>query len=271
MSQTAAKPKPQQPDEHPLANLLFNVALPAIALTQIPKRGWFGEASPTWALCLALAMPLIYGIWHFNKKREVNFLSVLGFFASLLNGSFGLLELDPIWFATKELSVPALIGIGFLASHKWGQPLIRTFLWSPQIFKTDLVDEAVATQGKQAGFNRILFRASLIGCLAFIASGVASFFLALYLLEGTRPDTPEYVEGIGKVTWVSFLALGLPLVAVMGFSLWQLVKGIEGLVGLTWDDIVHGEAKSVRVEKGKVEDSASSSPPAPGPAAGGEA
>ncbi|MDG4870470.1 MFS transporter, partial [Guyparkeria sp. 1SP6A2] len=67
---------------------------------------------PTWALFVALAFPLIFGIVSFIQERKINFYSALGLISVLLTGGIGLLQLDPAYIAIKEAAIPGIIFIG---------------------------------------------------------------------------------------------------------------------------------------------------------------
>src|SRR5687768_7595101 len=108
--------------ENPLVNILFNIVLPAVILAKLSSPERLG---PVNGLLLGLAFPLGYGIWDFARKRKANVFSVLGFVSILLTGSFGLMQLDGIWFAVKEAAIPLLIGLATVVSLKTRYPLVR--------------------------------------------------------------------------------------------------------------------------------------------------
>ena len=99
--------------ENPLVSLLFNIAIPALILYKLSTPERLG---PVWGLLAGLAFPLGYGLYDFARRRRTNFISILGFVSILLTGGFGLMELDGIWFAVKEASIPALIGLAVIGS-----------------------------------------------------------------------------------------------------------------------------------------------------------
>ena len=70
MSETKTKSDSQQQDT-PLADILVNVLAPVLILSKCSRDGEsFWHLGPYLAMGLALAIPLIYGIWHFIKVRN---------------------------------------------------------------------------------------------------------------------------------------------------------------------------------------------------------
>jgi len=96
-------PKPKQ--EHPLANILINVIIPVLVLSFLSKdpdlqeklgkavRPW--HIGPIYAMIVALALPLGYGIWHFIQTRKPNFFSGLGLISIALTGGLTLYLWNP--------------------------------------------------------------------------------------------------------------------------------------------------------------------------------
>ena len=50
-------------------NIIFNIALPVLILTKLSKENYLG---PTYALLLALSLPIGYGIYEFIKTKKIN-------------------------------------------------------------------------------------------------------------------------------------------------------------------------------------------------------
>ena len=80
---------------------------------------------------------------------------------------------------------------------------------------------------------------------------MANFVISMYLLDGTEGGSEARMKAVGKQTWVTYLVIGVPLMGIMLFALWRLFKGIEKLTGLSMEDLMHGQAKSVQVKKGE--------------------
>ncbi|MDX1678049.1 VC0807 family protein, partial [Arsukibacterium sp.] len=96
------------------SNMIFNIAIPAIILSRFSGEDALG---PVWGVVVALAFPLLFGLWELKLSGKVNFYSILGIISVLLTGGISLLQLDPAYIAIKEAMIPALIGIIVLISQ----------------------------------------------------------------------------------------------------------------------------------------------------------
>jgi hypothetical protein len=226
----AAPPK----SENLLLNIACNVVAPAVILTQASKFAWLG---PKAALLIALAFPLAYGLVDFARRRSFNMLSGLGFCSTLATGGLGLLRLEPFWFAVKEAAVPTLIGLAILASQRTKRPLVRSLLFNEQVVDVLRVETALATHSQRDAFARLLASASWMLASSFALSAVLNFVLARIIITA-MPETPLFNEQLGRLTWISYIVIMLPSLAIMLFALWRLMTGLEKLSGLTIDEIL---------------------------------
>lgn len=231
MTTTTHAPAPKR--ENLLLNLAFNIAVPMLILSQLSDR--LGSMP---ALLLALAFPLGYGVFDFWRRRSVNFVSGLGFFSTLATGGLGLMRLEPFWFAVKEASVPALIGLAVLASQRTKRPLVRQFLLNEQVINLPRVNAALDAHGMRGAFNDLLAASSLLLAGSFFLSALLNFALARYLITAL-PDTPEFNAQYGRMLGWSWPVIVLPSMAMMILALWRLVKGLERMTGLKLDEILH--------------------------------
>ncbi len=228
MSATAPK------KENLLLNIACNVVAPALILSKLSKPELLG---PKFGLLVALAFPLGYGLYDLVKRRSFNFLSALGFASTLATGGFGLLRLAPFWFAVKEAAVPTLIGLTVVISQWTKKPLVRTLLFNEQVIDVPRVETALDSRGERAAFTRLLNGSSWLLAFSFAVSAVLNFALARYLITA-MPDTPEFNEQLGRMTWWSWPVIVVPSMVIMMFALWRLLKGLEKLSGLTFEEIL---------------------------------
>ena len=63
-----ANSKPPQKQESLLANLLINIVIPALILAKLSGDEWLGTK---WAIVVALAFPLLYGLRDFLQNGRV--------------------------------------------------------------------------------------------------------------------------------------------------------------------------------------------------------
>jgi len=240
-------------------NMILNVILPSLLLT---KGGpWLG-LSPAPVLITALTLPLAYGIYDFLTREKVNMFSIIGFVSVLITGAVGLFEnIDTKWIAIKEAAVPLLFGIAIYASSFTKKPLIRSLLFSPELFDVELIEDSLDEKGTRSDFENVISSCTVWVVGSFILSAILNYVLAEWLVQSPS-GTPEFNSEIGKMTALSWPVIALPTTAVMMVALMKLMKGIEKATGHNLDDVLHPEvrdklaAKEEALEKKKAEKAA---------------
>ncbi len=235
-------PTPTHKPENLWLNLAFNVVAPALILSRLSGGHALGPAG---GLVVALAFPLGYGVWDFAVRRKTNFISVLGFVSVLLSGGLGLLKVDGFWFAVKDATVPALIGAAVLLSMRMREPLVKTLLFNEAVMDVPRIEAALQERGAATAFGALLRRATVLVAASFFLSGGLNFVLARHLLRGPG-GTPEFNAQLAKMHWLSWPVIVVPSMIMMMIALWQLVKGLENLTGLTSDEVFKAEKKSAQ-------------------------
>jgi len=220
--------------ESMLLNLLCNLVLPTLILTKLSGDNYLGIKL---AIVVALAFPIIYGIHDFLTRGKLNFFSGLGIASVTLTGGISLLEMDAVYIAIKEASIPGLLGIATLISLKTSQPLIRTLILNDAILDVEKINRALAEKDCQLEFNQLLLNASWILAASFFLSSILNYILAAVILTAD-PGTVAFNEQLGKMTALSFPVIALPAMAVMMGNLFYLFRGIGKLTGMTLEDIV---------------------------------
>jgi len=217
-----------------LLNLLCNLILPTLILTKLSGDNYLGIKL---AIVVALAFPAIYGIHDFLTRGKLNFFSGLGVVSVTLTGGISLLEMDAVYIAIKEASIPGVLGIATLISLKTSQPLVRTLILNDAILEVEKINKALAENNCQLEFNRLLLNTSWILAASFFLSSVLNYVLAVVILTA-EPGTVAFNEQLGKMTALSFPVIALPATAVMMGNLFYLFRGIGKLTGMRLEDIV---------------------------------
>lgn len=230
--------KPATKRENLLLNLVCNIAVPALILSKLSGPTRLG---PVYALVVALLFPLGYGVWDFLRRREANFVSIIGFVSVLCTGGLGLLHVGGFGFAVKEAAVPAVIGLAVLASLKTKRPLVHTFLYNPQVIDSERVDARLAERGTRPGFDRLMASSSYFLAFSFAVSAVLNFGLARYLLRAPA-GTEEFNAQLARMHVLSWPVIVVPSMAMTMFALWRLLTGLKTLTGLTTEEILHPQA-----------------------------
>ncbi len=226
--------KAPEKQESLLINLAFNLLVPTLVLTKLSGEDFLGIKL---AIVVALAFPIIYGLHDFFTRGKLNFFSALGVVSVTLTGGISLLELDAIYIAIKEASIPAIFGAATLISLKTSQPLIHTFLLNDSILETQQISAALIENGRQSEFDKLLFNASWILAGSFFLSSLLNYLLAVIILTAD-PGTVAFNEQLGKMTALSFPVIALPAMLVMMGNLFYVFRGITRLTGMSLEEII---------------------------------
>ena len=249
----ATKQAPQR--ENIWLNLGLNVLIPSLLLTK--GQGWLeklagrmsvfdglltglneaGVKTSAVVLVIALAFPVLYGIYDFVVRKKYNFFSVLGFVSVLISGGIGLFELNKDWVAVKEAAIPALFAIAVLVSLKTPFPLVRTFLFSPEIFDVPKIETALAEKGQQQPFEKLMARCTVMLSGSFVFSAILNFFLAKYFIRSDTNSDAFAVE-LGKMNFWSWPVITLPSMVIMFYILTQLINGIHAYTGYDLEEVM---------------------------------
>ena len=246
-----AKPKP----ENLVLNLLCNLAIPTAIWSWGSGEKGLG---PKWGLIVAVAFPLGYGLYDFAVRRRFNFISIVGFASVLITGGFTLMQLSGFWFAVKDAALPTLIGLAVLASMHAKEPLVHEMLFNPQVIDVDKVSAALDERGAQGSFQSLMRSASQLLALAMFVSAVLNFFLARYLLRSPAGSVAFNAE-LARMHCASWIVMLLTSMPMMMYALWRLLKGVEQLTGLSFDDIMH-QPQEKKPEAAKITPPADGSP-----------
>ena len=231
---SAPEKRAPEKKESLLLNLAFNIAIPTLVLTKLSGDDHLGIKL---AIVVALSFPIIYGIRDFFTRGKINFFSALGVISVSLTGGISLMELDTVYIAIKEASIPALFGLATLVSLKTSQPLIHMFLLNDAVMNTDKIKAALEANNNQAAFDRLLVNASWILAGSFLLSAFLNYFLAIYILTAD-PGTIEFNEQLGKMTALSFPVIAVPAMLVMIGDMLYLFRGIKRLTGFSLEEII---------------------------------
>ncbi|WP_323844840.1 VC0807 family protein [Microbulbifer magnicolonia] len=224
----------QPKKESLLANLLLNIVIPTLILTKLSGDDWLGTK---WAIVVALAFPLLYGLRDLLQSGKVNFFSALGIISILLTGGISLLELDAKYIAIKEAAIPGLLGIATVASLYTRWPLVKTLIYNDRILDTAKIARVLAGNGNESAFERTLQQASWMIAGSFFLSSTLNYILAEVLLQ-SPPGTEAFNEELGKMTALSFPVIALPATIILMLVLFFLFRRIGKLTGLKLEEIM---------------------------------
>jgi len=252
---------PKTAKEHPLANILINVLIPVLVLSllskdpaiqeKLGKTAKFWHIGPLYAMIVALALPLGYGIRHFIRTSKPNFFSALGLVSILLTGGLTLYlwnkdgsvkENAGILFGLKEASIPLVLGFAILTSARTASPLLNVFLYNDNLFDIQKIEQKVAELGNKSAYQTLLMQSTRLFSASFFLSSAMNLCLALWFFRGfdhKAIDALEIYNGIiGKLTGWGFAVIGIPILGFLFLILRRLLKGLNVLTGLKDEELM---------------------------------
>jgi len=226
--------------ENPYINLVFNIILPLVILTKLSKEEYLG---PVWGLIVALAFPIIIGLYEFFVKKQKSVTSIIGFVGVLLTGVIGLLKFPPQWIAVKEAAIPLLIGIGILTSTNTTWQVISKFIYTKEIFDIDVIENKLNTNELQSQLKSKLTKANIFLSFSFFVSAVLNYILAKKIVH-SLPGTAQFNEEIGKMTMLSFPVIALPSFLITLLIFWYIIASIKKLTQFSTDEVLSENLRS---------------------------
>jgi hypothetical protein len=247
---TTSHSKPKK--ENILLNIGFNIIVPYLLLTK--GYDWCGSHLEDFLqiskddtlvdsiiLVIALSFPVSYGILDYIRRKKLNYISVLGFVSVLLTCGIGLIPGATVsMFAIKEAALPTILAIATIVTLKTKTPLVKLFLYNPQVIQVNLVDQALVERGTTDQFHHLLKKCTWFIALTFIMSACLNYILAIYVVK-TEPfiDMRSFNQEVGTMMALSFPIISLPCMIVSAYTFWLLIKGIRQLAGLSLEEVLN--------------------------------
>ena len=239
--------------ESPLISILFNIFIPVLILkngnnwifkTLVYFKFNLQESSiinlSSVTFLIALAFPITYFIYDFFKRKNFNLISILGFINVLLTGGIGVFGakfgLSKNWFVFKEGFLPLVIGFLLLIMKKYRQDSFNKILLNEALFDNYKIKNSIKEE-KQNEFEKLLGRASAHFILGLFISSIIQFILASIIVV-SNPGEPSFNDQVATMTWVSYFAVLVPTMLVVGKGYWELIVGIEKITDIKKEDFL---------------------------------
>jgi hypothetical protein len=222
--------------ENPWLNLGFNIILPSVVMAKADD--WLG-IDPLIALVIALLFPLSYGLIDFIRSKRCNIFSVVGFLSILLTGAIGLLRLPQEYIAIKEAFIPSLLGLIVFISAFTRYPLIKALLFNDRIMDMDLINGRLIGEENGEKFQKLLRMSTLQFSLSFLLSAVLNYGLARYFIR-SETGTVAFNKELARMTFWSYPVIMVPCTLVLMVTLIELMKHLEKLTHLSWEEMFLG-------------------------------
>lgn len=224
----------QEYKPRPLIDLAVSILIPSVILMKLSGDEKLGA---TYALILALAFPISWGVYELTTHKHRNYIALLGVISVLLTGGIGLLKLDSQWLAVKEAAVPSVIGIGVLIAHKLGYPIIRKLLLNPKLFNIQLIEKELEVRKNRQKFERRMDNANYLLASTFVFSAVMNYLLAKWIVKSDS-GTSAFNEELGRMTLLSYPVIAIPSMIMTLCIVYFLWRTINSLTGLSLEEIV---------------------------------
>lgn len=233
MSETQDEVTPQKGGGF-FANLIFNILIPTLVLTQLSAPEYLG---PVWSIVVALSFPIGYGLWDLKQSGKVNGFSILGIVSVFLTGGISLLQLDPKYIAIKEAAIPAIIGIGVFFTQDTRYSVVKILILNDQLLRLDALKQALEEANNTALFDKKTKVATTIIASSFFLSSILNYVLAKVILV-SAPGTTEYSQELGKMTALSYPVIMVPSMIILIGAMWYLFSQIRKCTGKGFDSFM---------------------------------
>lgn len=228
--------------ENPFISLIVNIIAPYLILTK--TSDFLGEGGPTWALVLALSLPVFYGLHDYFQNDRTNYISIFGVFNTLFTGGFALLELSSTWFIVKEAAFPFLLGVFVLASSISRKPVVKFMFNFSQIMDLDKINHRLKEFNNYENYEKLLLRTNNLFSISFFISAFLNFMLAYWVFKDIDPSLSDKLrtealnQQIADMWWMGYVVIALPLTAFLMVILFKLLNGLKDLTQLELDEII---------------------------------
>lgn len=236
-----------------LLNVFLSVLAPVLVLDHCSASGdSFWHLGTTWAMVVALSLPIGCGIYSFVTEKKVELLTVFGLLGTILTGvvtvyantgeGMAIRPDTPWWYAAKEGLIALLLAGAMLVNTRKEGSMLRAFVYSDAIFDVKNIEKAVSENGQRAQYDGVLDRAAYMTAGSLFFSALANFALALYFLlpvpEAPAAEQAElYNYAVSKMTWMGLLIIGVPLLITLMMVMRYLSLKLVEVSGLGEDRI----------------------------------
>jgi hypothetical protein len=242
--------------ENPILSLFCNILIPVIILKNGNK--WINKIlikyhGEEWAyqnstivdissivFFIALIFPVIYFFYDLLNRKNINLISILGFINILLTGGIGIFGarfgLSKNWFILKEGMLPILIGLMLIIMSKFRQSSFKNILLNKVLFDNDKISISIK-EDMRYEFEYIVRKAGYHLIAGFFISSIIQFGLA-FLIVVSNPGESSFNKEVSTMTWVSYVAVLLPTMLIVGKGYLGLISGIEKITGLKKEEFL---------------------------------
>lgn len=237
-----------------LLNVLLSVLAPVLVLDHCSTSGpGILELGTTWAMVVALSLPLGCGVWMFLERRKVDPITLFGLMGTILTGvvtiyantgdGAAIRPDTPWWYAGKEALIALLLGGAMLVTARRSDSMLRLFLYSDSLFDVRRIEKIISEKQMEKAYDSLLWKASAFTACTLFFSAAANFGLSLYFLlpvlnQPADKQVLEYNYAVSSMTWWGYLVIGVPLMITLIMVMRFLLRQLGELTGLSRDELM---------------------------------
>ncbi len=234
------KPKSKAPPaENGFASIFINILIPVFILNKGHTYGLSAKQS----LFIALAFPLIGGLFSYIKQNKFNFISLLGLINILASGTLSVLGLGGIWFSIKEAIFPLLIGIFVYFSSFKSEPFFANLFLNPQAFNVELIENKIQENKMEIEFKQLMKKSTIWLSGSFLMSAFLNFALAQYIFkpieDSVSLEQKQIIlnQQLSQMTMYSMFVILIPSIIFLGLILYFAFNKLKHLTGLNLEQL----------------------------------
>ena len=225
--------------ENPFLSLIANIFFPVMILKN--GESWLEDYNQYFSLeiqsftfLIALLFPFTYFFFDLYNRKNINFISILGFVNVLLTGGIGIFGekygLTRISFILKEGLMPIIIGTFLIFLSKFKKETFDKMILNEALFDVEKIKEDQNSENLKQ-IETYTTKAGYYFIAGFFISSIIQFILASIIVTD-NPGDPSFNEQVSTMTWVSYIAVLGPTIIIVGKGYLNLINGIGKITGL---------------------------------------
>ena len=212
-----------------LIEILINILIPIVILSNFSSEERLGIKL---SIIIAFALPLTYGLYDYLRTKNKNFFSILGVISVSLSGGLTLLEVDAIYIALKEASIPLIFAFAIIYTMRGDKSLLHHLMENPIIVNADSILVSLKKNNQLDKYNNLLRKCTAIFAASFMLSAILNFVLT------GEPGTEQFNHQMAKMLALSFPVNAVPPMIINIINLLYLFNKMKVFTGLKLEQIM---------------------------------